>query len=48
MSSVRASLSGKSKDSNLNESIDFRVRTESYFIRGVFKTQSNIYDGAFL
>ena len=35
----------KSKDSNLKESIDLRVKTESLFIRGVFRTQSNIYDG---
>ena len=40
VSSVRVSLSNKSKDSNLKEeSIDFRVRTEWQPIRDVFRTQ---------
>ena len=41
------SLSNKFKDSNLKESINFRVRTKWQFIRAISRTQLNIYDGDF-
>ena len=42
LNNVSVSLWEKPKESNSEESIEFRVRTEWQLIRGVFRTQSNI------